>query len=76
MSMLEMDGGEGEMTPPEAGDSVELTGTVEKVDGDVVHVRVNDAMMENESEKPEEPMMSEEDKMRKLAESADEESYS
>jgi hypothetical protein len=46
------------------------------VDGDVVHVRVNDAMMENESEKPEEPMMSEEDKMRKLAESADEESYS
>jgi hypothetical protein len=76
LSMLEMDGGEGEMTAPEAGDSVELSGKVEKVDGDVVHVRVNDAMMENESEEPEEPMMSEEDKMRKLAESADEESYS
>jgi hypothetical protein len=76
LSMLEMDGGEGEMTAPEAGDSVELSGTVEKVDGDVVHVRVNDAMVENESEEPEEPMMSEEDKMRKLAESADEESYS
>jgi hypothetical protein len=78
MSMLEMDGGEGEMTPPEAGDSVELTGTVEKVDGDTVFVRINDAMAEAEpmAEVEEESEISEEDKMRKLAEEADEESYS
>jgi hypothetical protein len=55
-----------------------LTGTVEKVDGDTVFVRINDAMAEAEpmAEVEEESEISEEDKMRKMAEEADEESYS
>jgi hypothetical protein len=40
------------------------------------YIKVNEAMIEGESENNEEDNMSEEDKMRELAKQADEENYS
>ena len=73
-SLLEIDGEDGVSTP-EAGDEVELTGKVEKVDGDIVHVRISDAMVDEPSktETTDNPDMSEEDKMLEMAKKADEE---
>lgn len=74
ISMFELGEGE-ENATPEAGDMVELEGVVEKIEGGVAMVRVNNAMAEQpeESAKPEE---SEEDRMMKMAEESDKENYS
>lgn len=75
VSMFELGEGE-ENAAPEVGDMVELEGVVEKIEGEVAMVRVNNAMMEepeNESEGPEE---SEEDRMMKMAEESDKDNYS
>ena len=72
-SLLSIDSEEG-ATSPEPGDEVELTGTVEKVEGDIFHIRISDAMVDQEPKTDEsQPDMSEEDKMRELARKADEE---
>jgi hypothetical protein len=75
VSMLEVADG-GNMVPPSEGDHVELSGVVHMVKGGVAHIKVNDAMMEGESDNNQNDNMSEEDKMRELAKNADEESYS
>ena len=77
LSMLEVNDG-GESVPPSEGDQVELSGVVQMVKNGVAHIKVNEAMMEGESESEanNEEDMSEEDKMRELAKQADEESYS
>ena len=75
LSMLEVADG-GNMVPPSEGDHVELSGVVSMVKGGVAHIKVNDAMMEGESDNNQNDSMSEEDKMRELAKNADEESYS
>ena len=75
LSMLEVNDG-GDNIPPSEGDEVELSGVVQMVKNGVAHIKVNEAMMEGESENNEESDMSEEDKMRELAKQADEESYS
>jgi len=77
VSMFELPEGE-ENAAPEAGDSVELEGVVEKVENGVAFVRVNEAMSEesNEAESEEEtPEMSEEDRMMEMAKKSDEEEY-
>ena len=75
ISMLEVDDG-GESVPPSEGDQVELSGVVQMVKNGVAHIKVNEAMIEGESENNEENDMSEEDEMRELAKKSDEESYS
>lgn len=78
VSMFELPEGE-ENAVPEAGDSVELEGVVEKVENGVAFVRVNEAMSESENESESEDNkseMSEEDRMMKMAEESDKESYS
>ena len=77
LSMLEVNDG-GDNIPPSEGDEVELSGVVQMVKNGVAHIKVNEAMMEGESESEasNEEDMSEEDKMRELAKQADEESYS
>jgi hypothetical protein len=75
VSMLEVTDGSENVGPSE-GDHVELSGVVHMVKNGVAHIKVNDAMMEGESDNNQQDNMSEEDKMRKLAQSADEESYS
>ena len=75
LSMLEVNDG-GESVPPSEGDQVELSGVVQMVKNGVAYIKVNEAMIEGESENNEENDMSEEDKMRELAKNADEESYS
>ena len=75
LSMLEVNDG-GDNVPPSEGDEVELSGVVQMVKNGVAHIKVNEAMMEGESENNEEDNMSEEDKMRELAKQADEENYS
>ena len=75
LSMLEVNDG-GDNVPPSEGDEVELSGVVQMVKNGVAHIKVNEAMIEGESENNEEDNMSEEDKMRELAKNADEESYS
>jgi hypothetical protein len=75
LSMLEVNDG-GDTVPPSEGDQVELSGVVQMVKNGVAHIKVNEAMMEGESENNEENDMSEEDKMRELAKNADEENYS
>ena len=74
VSMFELPEGE-ENAAPEAGDSVELEGVVEKIENGVAFVRVNEAMSEseNESESEEAPEMSEEDRMMEMARKSDEE---
>jgi hypothetical protein len=83
VSMFELPEGE-ENAMPEAGDSVELEGTVDSIKDGVAYVRINEAMSEEsknesgeesemESEKPE---MSEEDRMMEMARKSDEENYS
>ena len=76
VSMFELPEGE-ENAAPEAGDSVELEGVVEKVENGVAFVRVNEAMSEesNEAESEEAPEMSEEDRMMEMAKKSDEEEY-
>ena len=77
VSMFELPEGE-ENAMPEAGDSVELEGVVEKVENGVAFVRVNEAMSEesNEAESEnEKPEMSEEDRMMEMAKKSDEEEY-
>jgi len=76
VSMFELPEGE-ENAAPEAGDSVELEGVVEKVENGVAFVRVNEAMSEesNEAEPEEMPEMSEEDRMMEMAKKSDEEEY-
>lgn len=77
VSMFELPEGE-ESAAPEAGDSVELEGVVEKVENGVAFVRVNEAMSEesNEAESENEsPEMSEEDRMMEMAKKSDEEEY-
>ena len=71
-SLLSIEGEDGASTP-EAGDEVELTGTVEKVEGDVVHVRISDAMVDQEPKTADKPEMSEEDSLLEMAKKADEE---
>jgi len=75
VSMLEVNDG-GDAVPPSEGDHVELSGVVHMVKGGVAHIKVNDAMMEGESDNNQQDNMSEEDKMRELAKKADEENYS
>jgi hypothetical protein len=75
VSMLEVNDG-GDAVPPSEGDHVELSGVVHMVKGGVAHIKVNDAMMESESNNNQQDNMSEEDKMRALAQKADEEAYS
>jgi len=75
LSMLEVNDG-GDNVPPSEGDHVELSGVVHMVKGGVAHIKVNDAMMEGESDNNQQDNMSEEDKMRELAKQADEENYS
>ena len=75
VSMLEVTDGSENVGPSE-GDHVELSGVVHMVKNGIAHIKVNDAMMEGESDNNQQDNMSEEDKMRKLAQSADEESYS
>jgi hypothetical protein len=75
LSMLEVNDG-GDNVPPSEGDEVELSGVVQMVKNGVAHIKVNEAMIEGESENNEEDNMSEEDKMRELAKQADEENYS
>jgi len=76
VSMFELPEGE-ENAAPEAGDSVELEGVVEKVENGVAFVRVNEAISEesNEAESEEAPEMSEEDRMMEMAKKSDEEEY-
>jgi hypothetical protein len=76
VSMFELPEGE-ENAMPEAGDSVELEGVVEKVENGVAFVRVNEAMSEesNEAESEEAPEVSEEDRMMEMAKKSDEEEY-
>lgn len=76
VSMFELPEGE-ENAAPEAGDSVELEGVVEKVENGVAFVRVNEAMSEEsgEAESEEAPEMSEEDRMMEMAKKSDEEEY-
>ena len=71
-SLLSIDSEEG-ATSPEPGDEVELTGTVEKVEGDVIHIRVAEAMVDQPEAEEAAPEMSEEDSLRELARKADEE---
>lgn len=70
--------GEGEdNASPEAGDMVELEGVVEKVEGEMAMVRVNNAMTdEDANEESAQPEESEEDRMMKMAAESDEENYS
>ena len=75
LSMLEVNDG-GENVAPSEGDQVELSGVVQMVKNGVAHIKVNEAMMEGESDGNQEDDASEEDKMRELAKNADEESYS
>lgn len=75
ISMFELGEGEGNATP-EAGDMVELEGVVEKIEGGVAMVRVNNAMAEASEEESEAPEDSEEDRMMKMAEESDKENYS
>ena len=75
VSMLEVNDG-GDAVPPSEGDHVELSGVVHMVKNGVAHIKVNDAMMEGESNNNQQDNMSEEDKMRELAKKADEEAYS
>ena len=75
VSMLEVNDG-GDAVPPSEGDHVELSGVVHMVKNGVAHIKVNDAMMEGESDNNQQDNMSEEDKMRALAQKADEENYS
>jgi len=77
VSMFELPEGE-ENAAPEAGDSVELEGVVEKVENGVAFVRVNEAMSEESGEAESEneaPEMSEEDRMMEMAKKSDEEEY-
>ena len=72
-SLLSIEGEDGDATP-EPGDEVEITGTVEKVDGDVVSIRVAEAMVDEAPAADEaQPEMSEEDSLRELARKTDEE---
>jgi len=75
LSMLEVNDG-GDNVPPSEGDEVELSGVVQMVKNGAAYIKVNEAMLEGESENNEENDMSEEDKMRELAKNADEENYS
>jgi len=75
ISMFELGEGE-ENATPEAGDMVELEGVVEKIDGGVAMVRVNNAMAEASEEESAVPEESEEDRMMKMAEESDKENYS
>jgi hypothetical protein len=76
LSMFELGEGE-ENATPEVGDMVELEGKVESVDGDMAIVSVSNAMSEEpEAEESNEPEMSEEDRMMKMAEESDKENYS
>lgn len=70
-SMLSIDGEDG-AAAPEPGDEVELTGTVDKVEGDVVHIRIAEAMVDQPETEETKPELSEEDQMRELARKADE----
>ncbi len=76
ISMFELGEGDDSVASPEAGDMVELEGVVEKIEGDVAMVRVNNAMAEEAQEESAEPEMSEEDRMMKMAEESDKENYS
>jgi len=75
ISMFELGEGEQNATP-EAGDMVELEGVVEKIEGGVAMVRVNNAMAEASEEESAVPEESEEDRMMKMAEESDKENYS
>jgi hypothetical protein len=75
ISMFELGEGE-ENATPEAGDMVELEGVVEKIEGSVAMVRVNNAMAEASEEESAVPEESEEDRMMKMAEESDKENYS
>ena len=75
LSMLEVNDG-GDNVAPSEGDQVELSGVVQMVKNGIAHIKVNEAMMEDESESNQEDGASEEEKMRELAKNADEESYS
>jgi len=75
ISMFELGEGE-ENATPEAGDMVELEGVVEKIEGGVAMVRVNNAMAEASEEESAVPEESEEDRMMKMAEESDKENYS
>ena len=74
ISMFELGEGE-ENAAPEAGDMVELEGTVESNENGVAMVRVNNAMAEESESEENKPEMSEEDQMMKMAEESDKENY-
>ncbi len=74
ISMFELGEGE-ENAAPEAGDMVELEGTVESIENGVAMVRVNNAMAEESESEENKPEMSEEDQMMKMAEESDKENY-
>ena len=71
-SLLSIEGEDGAASP-EPGDEVELTGTVEQVDGDVIHIRVAEAMVDQPETVEAKPEMSEEDSLLEMAKKADEE---
>jgi len=74
LSMFELGEGE-ENANPEVGDMVELEGKVERIDGDMAIVSVSNAMAEESESESEQPEMSEEDRMMKMAEESDKENY-
>ena len=74
ISRFELGEGE-ENAAPEAGDMVELEGTVESIENGVAMVRVNNAMAEESESEENKPEMSEEDQMMKMAEESDKENY-
>lgn len=74
ISMFELGEGE-ENAAPEAGDMVELEGTVESIENGIAMVRVNNAMAEESESEENKPEMSEEDQMMKMAEESDKENY-
>jgi len=81
VSKFEVNDG-GDNVAPEVGDSVELSGTIDMIENGVAHVNVEHAMSESESKDKSEDMaegensMSEEERMMKMAEESDKESYS
>jgi hypothetical protein len=81
LSKFEMTDGSDNVAP-EVGDSVELSGTVYKIENGIAHVSVEHAMSENKPQDNSEDMSegetpsTEEEKMMKLARESDKKNYS
>jgi len=70
-SLLEIDGDDGTATP-DIGDEVDMSGVVEKVDGETVTIRIAEAIVDEPEAEETAPEMSEEDSLRELARKSDE----